>query len=145
VAANAQPARLVAQSMERKKSQAYLYQFTRRPDTAMARKLGVHHGVELAYIFGNMDKSDGYDHTDLGLSNKMMDYWTNFAKTGNPNGPGLAFWPAYRSNSDLNLEFSDTIQANKHLFKKECDFISRMSNDRRSKAKTDRKGIEIWR
>ena len=130
VAANAQPARLVAQSMEPKKSKAYLYQFTRRPDTAMARKLGVHHGVELAYVFGNLDKSDGYDNTDLGLSEKMMEYWVNFAKTGNPNGPGLAEWPAYGSNSDLNLEFSGTIQTNKHLFKKECDFISRMSNER---------------
>ena len=145
VAANAQPARLVAQSMEPKKSKAYLYQFTRRPDTAMARKLGVHHGVELAYVFGNMNKSDGYDNTDLGLSEKMMEYWVNFAKTGNPNGPGLADWPAYASNSDLNLEFSDTIQTNKNLFRKECDFISRMSNDRRSQAKTGRKRIEIWR
>jgi para-nitrobenzyl esterase len=131
VAANAQPARLVAQSMERKKSKAYLYQFTRLPNTAMARKLGVHHGVELAYVFGNMDKADGYDDTDMGLSHKMMDYWVNFAKTGNPNRQGLAAWPAYQSKSDLNLEFSDTIRTNKHLFKKECDFINRMSIYRR--------------
>jgi len=126
VAANAQPARLVAQSMEHKKSMAYLYQFTRLPDTAMARKLGVHHGVEIAYVFGNLNKSDGYDDTDLWLSNKMMDYWVNFARAGNPNGQGLTDWPAYESKSDLNLEFSDTIHTNKHLFKKECDFISRL-------------------
>lgn len=130
VAANAQPARLVAQSMERKKSSGYLYLFTRLPDTAMARKLGVHHGVELAYVFGNMNKSDGYNDTDMRLSKKMMDYWVNFAKTGNPNGQGLADWPAYKSKSDLNLEFSDTIHTNKHLFKKECDFISRQSTYR---------------
>jgi para-nitrobenzyl esterase len=130
VAANAQPARLVAQSMERKKSKAYLYQFTRLPDTAMARKLGVHHGVELAYVFGNMNKSDGYDDTDMELSKKVMDYWVNFAKTGNPNGKGLPYWPAYKSKSDFNLEFSDTIHTNKHLFKKECDFISRQSTYR---------------
>jgi para-nitrobenzyl esterase len=127
VAANAQPARLVAQSMARMKSKAYLYQFTRLPDTAMARKLGVHHGVELAFVFGNMNKSDGYDDTDIGLSNAMMDYWVNFAKTGNPNGPGLADWPAYNGKSDVNLEFSNVIHTNKHLFKKECDFISRQS------------------
>jgi para-nitrobenzyl esterase len=130
VAANAQPARLVAQSMERKKSKAYLYQFTRLPDTAMARKLKVHHGVELAYVFGNMTKSEGYNDTDMGLSNKMMDYWVNFAKTGNPNGKGLPYWPAYKSKSDLNLELSGTIHTNKNLFKKECDFISRQSTYR---------------
>lgn len=101
-----------------------------RPGTALARKLGVHHGVELAYVFGNMNKSDGYTDTDLGLSKKMMDYWVNFAKTGNPNGPGLAAWPAYKSKSDLNLEFSDTPRLNHHLFKKEVDFISRHSTFR---------------
>ena len=130
VAANAQPARLVAQCMEQKKSRAYLYQFTRRPDTALARKLGVHHGVELAYVFGNMPKSEGYDGTDRELSNKMMAYWVNFAKTGNPNGQGLTNWPAYKSKYDINLEFSDTIHTHKHLYKKECDFISRMPHYR---------------
>jgi para-nitrobenzyl esterase len=130
VAANAQPARLVAQSMARKKSKAYLYQFTRLPGTSIARKLGVHHGVELAYVFGNMNKSDGYDDMDLELSKKMMGYWVNFVKMGNPNGQGLPDWPTHYSRSDLNLEFSNTIHTNKHLFKKECDFISRQSTDR---------------
>jgi para-nitrobenzyl esterase len=129
VAANAQPARLVAQSMAPKKSKAYLYQFTRRPDTVLARKLGVHHGIELAYVFGNMTKAEGYHDADLELSNKMMDYWVNFANTGDPNGKGLAYWPAYESKSDLNLEFSDTIHTNQHLFKKECDFISRVNKN----------------
>ncbi len=43
------------------------------------------------------------------------------------SGPDLADWPACRGDSDLNLEFSDTIHVNKHLFKKECDFIDRIS------------------
>lgn len=127
VAANAQPARFVAQSMEKKGSRAYLYQFARLPGTAMARKLGVHHGAELAYVFGNMSRSDGYNDTDVELSNKMMDYWTNFAKTGDPNGRGLIYWPSYKSASDLNMEFSDNMHINKNLFKKECDFIDGQS------------------
>jgi para-nitrobenzyl esterase len=133
VAGYAQPARFVAQSMEQKKSKAYLYQFTRLAGTAMARKLGVYHSVDLAYVFGNMHKSEGYNDTDMVLSNKMIDYWVNFAKTGNPNGQGLAHWPAYKSTSDLNLEFSDAIHTNKHLFKKEADFISRMNKIRGGK------------
>ena len=52
-----------------------------------------------------------------------MGYWVNFARNGDPNGPGLPLWPAYLGQTDVNLEFSDTIRTRRHLFKKECDFI----------------------
>lgn len=132
VAANAQPARFMAQSVEGMKSRAYLYHFTRLPDTAMTRKLKVHHGVDLAFVFGNMKKSDGYTDTDLKLAEQMMQYWVNFAKTGNPNGAGLPDWPAYERSTDLNLEFSDTLRIQKNLYRKESDFIDEMSIYRRA-------------
>ncbi len=130
VAANAEPARFVAQSMETKKSKANLFQFTRRPDTVLARKTGVHHGAELAYVFGNMTKADGYNELDRQISDKMMNYWVNFARTGNPNGPNLPVWPSYDRQSDLNLEFSNTISVNTNLYKQESDFISQVSQYR---------------
>ena len=80
VAANARPARIVARALERKSSPAYLFQFARRPDTALARRIGAHHGVELAYVFGNMTAADGYTESDRKLSQVVMDYWMNFAK-----------------------------------------------------------------
>jgi para-nitrobenzyl esterase len=117
----------VAGSMERKKSRGYLYQFTRLPGTERARKLGVYHGVDLAYVFGNMKTADGYDSTDMTLSAAMMGYWVNFARTGDPNGQGLPHWPAYERTSDVNMEFSDTLRTGRHLFKEECDFINSQS------------------
>jgi para-nitrobenzyl esterase len=136
VGANAEPARLVARSMERMKSGAYLYRFTRLPDTALARRLGVHHGVDIAYVFGNMPATERYDDTDRMVSGKMMEYWVNFAKTGNPNGPGLKDWPAYTAATDINMEFSDTLHTTTHLYKKEADFISGMGGIWRDKKKS---------
>lgn len=130
VAANAQPARRMARSLARSGSPSYLYRFTRRPDTAQARACGAFHGVDLAYVFGNMPAGAGYDALDRELSRQMMGYWVNFAKTGDPNGPGLAPWPAYEPASGLSLRFGDTIQTEQHLYKQECDFIDQVSRFR---------------
>ena len=34
-------------------------------------------------------------------------YWVQFAKTGNPNGPGLPSWRRYSSQSDVLLNFTN--------------------------------------
>ncbi|MDQ0355068.1 para-nitrobenzyl esterase [Rhodoplanes tepidamans] len=127
VAVNAQPARFMARSSERAGSKAYLYRFTRRPNTARARDLGAFHGVDLAYVFGNTTDADGYTELDRALSRQVMAYWVNFATTGNPNGPGLPEWPVYRAVTDENLDFADTVRRESGLFRAESDFIDRAS------------------
>jgi para-nitrobenzyl esterase len=37
----------------------------------------------------------------------MQEYWTNFAKNGDPNGPGLQVWPKYEVKSKQYIEFSN--------------------------------------
>ena len=41
----------------------------------------------------------------------MVDYWTNFAKTGDPNGAGLPEWPAFSLASQQTLVVGDTTAA----------------------------------
>jgi len=36
-------------------------------------------------------------------------YWVQFAKTGNPNGPGLPVWPAYSPGSDRYMDLGDEV------------------------------------
>ena len=43
--------------------------------------------------------------TDQKVARMMNSYWANFAKTGDPNGPGLPKWPRYNPSKNEILEF----------------------------------------
>jgi para-nitrobenzyl esterase len=79
-------------------------------DRAIPPHPRVGHSGELAYVFGNLSAtgSQGGDFqpVDRQLSATLQGYWTNFAKTGNPNGPGLPQWPTYNKKDRKYLDFT---------------------------------------
>lgn len=51
------------------------------------------HSADVRYVFGTLDRSwRPYGKRDYEASSQMMDYLVNFARTGDPNGPGLPAW-----------------------------------------------------
>ena len=76
---------------------AYVYYFTR---DLPGDELGAWHSCELWYMFGTMDRCwRPWEAHDYELSSRMLDYWVNFMKTGNPNGTGDQGWqPCTKEN-----------------------------------------------
>jgi para-nitrobenzyl esterase len=52
-----------------------------------------------------------------------MSYWTNFAKTGDPNGAGLPKWPAYNPDDDNVLDLGDPVSVRTHVNQAGLDFF----------------------
>ncbi len=121
-------ARLSEQSGE----PTWLYLFTQAPPLAeQGRALGAYHAAEIIYVFDNLDLPWGnsasrqvnWDDTDYGVASAISSYWTNFAKTGNPNGDGLPDWPRFETENDLALDIGTEITVLANLRKAKLDIV----------------------
>jgi para-nitrobenzyl esterase len=68
---------------------------------------GAVHSAEIEYALGNLDlMKDVYPWTDADykVSKLMQEYFANFIKKSNPNGPGLPEWPALSSGRVMRLD-----------------------------------------
>ena len=57
----------------------------------------------------------------------MTQYWVNFARTGDPNGGGLATWPRYEAAADEWLEFGSDIKTTREVRKEKLDLFDRIN------------------
>ncbi len=93
------------------------------------------HGAELPFVFGKIDEQTGFDFigkardaSDAAQRSQLMDQmilaWTNFAKTGDPNGGDLPTWPVFEPDQQPTMIFSGNSHVENAPFNAEYQAMS---------------------
>ncbi len=99
----------LARAIASQRQSVYLYYFT-YVGRGNFSPLGAFHSEELMFLADNYWKSWVPDADDEHLAGIISDYWTQFAKTGNPNQANLQKWPRYVTEGELCLELGRAVK-----------------------------------
>lgn len=111
-----EPARFAAAAFAAQGLAAYEFRFDYVGDALKAQNTrGAPHASEIPYVFDTYGApyiamvsarhAGEASAADLAMARTIQDYWVNFAKAGDPNGPGLPPWPRYDPVKDQLLIF----------------------------------------
>lgn len=99
---------------------------------------GAGHGDDIRFFFDFSDileipeEKRKVVEEDQVLSEKIIQYWTNFAKFGNPNGESIPKWPPYDANSKQYIILDEPIRTGENLKSGATALLSRiLENGRR--------------
>ena len=115
----------------RDKVPVWRYLFTHRLENDPSLNLlRAFHREELFFLFGHLDRL-GNPYTpsadEIQLSETLMGYWTRFAATGDPNGPGAFHWPRYSKHDEI-LQLDVTPARFRGYDNRQCDFLTPLIN-----------------
>jgi len=119
------PTRRFVRDISKYQPKTFLYHFTYVTRVGAQLGLGAFHGSEIPFVFGNAVNATPAERA---LSDAMMRYWGNFAKTGDPNDGTLPTWPAYTLAEDPHLQLDVPIKADRELHKRYCDFFDQLQS-----------------
>ena len=130
----------------------YLYRFD-WDEERLGKIIGAFHGLEIPFVFGTLDVKNANIHILLKpkavasgrpLSKKMMKYWATFAKTGDPNSPGLEKWPAYKVDGRERIHFDNQVGASPITAKdiQRYQYFAGISVDELMGRKSAKEGVE---
>jgi para-nitrobenzyl esterase len=110
--------RTLARDMATVSSPAYLYYFAFVPPAQRGQLPGAPHGSEIGPLFGHADDPEALD-----VGHLMREYWLQFARTGDPNGPGRPEWPTYDAATDRWLVFDEDTVTRSGVLREKLDYL----------------------
>jgi len=122
------PTRRAAISLADQGVSNWLYRFD-FSDMNFGKTAGAFHGLEVPFVFGNLDSGIAKRllpkpklKPAAALSKTVMGYWTNFAKTGDPNGPGLPAWRKFNAREQSLQILDKEVRSEPFPFSQRCEF-----------------------
>ena len=113
-------ARTLALGMARKNSPAWLY-FLDVPVAGPPNDSpGAPHGYDRVLLFTRADMPDAWQQA---LARRLLGYWLDFARSGNPNDGNRLHWPEYRAEDGRWLVFGIEDEVRRGIARKRLDFI----------------------
>jgi para-nitrobenzyl esterase len=102
-----EPARLLAR-LASAQQPTWQYRFSCVASSLRGSARGAYHATEIPFVVETVRAKYGEAATaeDEATAANANAYWTDFAKTGDPNGGGRPRWPAYTAEKDELLDFT---------------------------------------
>ena len=117
---------------------AYLAQPSTMSFSQNPLRRGVAHADDIMYLNGQfLMQADQYP-AEAAVSEMIQQYWVNFAKTGNPNGAGLPYWPSFDETKPTTMQFSNGASLIMRPNREQIDFIDRFMKAKREKTEGGR-------
>ncbi|MES1200855.1 MAG: carboxylesterase family protein [Pseudomonadota bacterium] len=87
----------------------YLYIWSHAEPGPDAARYGAFHSSEMPYMFGSFGAAParGFTDDDRAISARMLRYWSNFVKTGDPNDDALPAWPPADGGAPVFMELGE--------------------------------------
>ena len=117
------PSLKLADETRKNKKNSWVYSFDRVRPGKKALEFGAFHGAELPYVFDTHDEWLPFDETDRFLTNVMLSYWAQFAKSGNPNSVDSPSWKPFDSEMQETQILGKNIYSSPHPSKDLCRVI----------------------
>ncbi len=131
--------RYLAAQMDKVSSPAWQYRVTYVQENLRGEVPGAAHGMEVPFLFNRLREHPEYQRPqnvvlterDFTWADTVRAYWLNFARGGNPNGPGLPEWPEYKPDTDQTQELGAEIVTRTGLNKQALDLLEARALARR--------------